>query len=107
MKYLINQQKSHMLTSALVLITMLPFQISPSGKNATPLNRPLAVAVFVDSAKILGLPMLKLRDSSGNRYQPEKTLMQEPMALLQKNAGVLYYSQDSLRKAYIQTYVKR
>ena len=96
-----------MLTSALVIITMLPFQVSPSGKNAAPLNQPLAVAVLVDSAKILGLPKFKLRDSNGNRYQPEKTLMQEPMALLQQNAGVLYSSQDSLRKAYIQTYVKR
>ena len=98
---------SSMLTSALVLITMLPLQVSPSGKNAIPFSRPLAVAVFVDSAKILGLPKFKLRDSSGNRYQPEKTLMQEPMAVLQQNAGALYYSQDSLRKAYIQTYVKR
>jgi hypothetical protein len=86
---------------------MLPFQVSPSGKNAIPLNQPLTVAVFVDSAKILGLPKFKLRDSSGNRYQPEKTLMQEPMALLQQNAVVLYYSKDSLRKAYIQSYVKR
>ena len=96
-----------MLTSALVLITMLPFQISPSGKNAIPLNRPLTVAVFVDSAKILGLPKLKLRDSNGNRYKPEKTLMQEPMAVLQQNAGVLDYSQDSLRKTYIRNYVRR
>ncbi len=96
-----------MLTSALVLIAMLPFQVSPSGKNAIPLNQPLAVAVFVDSAKILGLPKFKLRDSNGNRYQPEKTLMQEPMATLQQSAGVAYYSQDSLRMAYIRAYIKR
>ena len=96
-----------MLTSALVLITMLPLQISPSGKSAIPLNRPLAVSVFIDSAKILGLPKFKLRDSSGNRYQPEKTLMQEPMALVLQNAGLLYYEHDSLRKAYIQSYVRR
>lgn len=106
MKYL-NKQKSPMLTSALVLITILPFQISPSGKNAAPLNRPLAVSAFVDSAKILGLPKLKLRDSNGNRYQPEKTLMQEPMALLLQNAGVVYFSQDGLRKTYIQAYIRR
>lgn len=96
-----------MLTSALVLITLLPLQVSPSGKNATPLNQPLAVAVFVDSAKILGLPKFKLRDSNGNRYQPEKTLMQEPMALLQQNAGVLNFSPNNLRKGYIQSYVRR
>lgn len=96
-----------MLTSALVLITMLPFQISPSGKYAVPLNHPLTVAVFVDGAKILGLPKFKLRDSSGNRYQPEKTLLQEPMALVLQNAGVMYFSQDGLRKTYIQAYIRR
>ncbi|ANJ00006.1 hypothetical protein A8O14_07930 [Polynucleobacter wuianus] len=96
-----------MLTSALVLITMLPLQVSPSGKDAIPFNRPLAVAVFVDSAKILGLPKFKLRDSNGNRYRPEKNLIQEPLAVLQQNAGLINASNENLRKSYIQSYVRR
>ena len=96
-----------MLTSALVIITMLPFQVSPSGKNAAPLNQPLAVAVFVDSAKILGLPKFRLRDSNGNPYLPEKTLLQEPLAILNDSAGVIFPAETNKRKAYIQTYVRR
>ena len=96
-----------MLISALVLITILPLQVSPSGKNAISLNRPLAVAVFLDSAKILGLPKFKLRDSSGNRYQPEKNLMQEPLAVLQQIAGLINAGNENLRKSYIQSYVRR
>ena len=96
-----------MLISALVLITILPLQVSPSGKNAISLNRPLAVAVFLDSAKILGLPKFKLRDSSGNRYQPEKILLQEPLAVLQQNAGLINASNENPRKTYIQSYVRR
>jgi len=96
-----------MLISALVLITILPLQVSPRGKNVIPFNRPLAVAVFLDSAKILGLPKFKLRDSSGNRYQPEKILLQEPLAVLQQNAGLINASNENLRKSYIQSYVRR
>jgi hypothetical protein len=110
MKFFSISSKIPMLTSALVVMTLLPWQISPSGQNAMPLNRPLTVAVFVDCAKILGLPKFRLRDSNGNRYQPHKTLIQEPMAILQQSAGVMYYSPNSpnsLRKAYIQSYVKR
>jgi hypothetical protein len=96
-----------MLTSALVLITMLPLQVSPSGKNIIPLNRPLAVAVFVDSAKILGLPKFKLRDSSGNYYLANKTLLQEPLATIHNSAGVIFSVEFNGRKAYIQTYLRR
>jgi hypothetical protein len=96
-----------MLTSALVLITMLPLQVSPSGQNAVPLNRPLAVAVFVDSAKILGLPKFRLRDSNGNPYLPDKTLLQEPLAILHESAGVIFTSEVNKRKAYIRSYVRR
>lgn len=107
MKFFSISSKIPMLTSALVVMTILPWQISTGGQNAIPLNRPLTVAAFVDCAKILGLPKFRLRDSNGNRYQPHKTLMQEPMAELQKNAGAIQYSSNSLRKAYIQSYVKR
>jgi hypothetical protein len=110
MKFFSISFKSPMLTSALVLMTILPWQISPNGQNAMPLNHPLTVAVFIDCAKILGLPKFRLRDSNGNRYQPHKSLMQEPMAVLQQSVGVMYYSPNSpnsLRKAYIQSYVKR
>lgn len=96
-----------MLTSALVLITMLPLQVSPSGKNAIPFNRPLAVAVLVDSAKILGLPKFRLRDSNGNPYLADKTLLQEPLAMVHDSAGVIFPAEISKRKAYIQTYVRR
>ena len=96
-----------MLTSALVLITMLPLQVSPSGKNAIPFNRPMAVAVFVDSAKILGLPKFRLRDSSGNFYFANKTLLQEPLATVHNSAGILFSAEFNGRKAYIQTYLRR
>ena len=96
-----------MLISALVLITMLPLQVSPSGKNAIPFNRPLAVAVFVDSAKILGLPKFRLRDSSGHPYLADKTLLQEPLATVHDSAGVLFSAGVNRRKAYIQTYLRR
>lgn len=96
-----------MLTSALVLITMLPFQISPSGKNATPWSRPLAVAVFVDSAKILGLPKFRLRYSNGSPYFVDKILLQEPMAIVNDSAAIIFPAENSQRKAYIQAYIRR
>ena len=96
-----------MLTSALVLITLLPLQVSPSGKSSIPLNRPLAVAAFVDSAKILGLPKFKLRDSNGNPYLPDKALLQEPLATVHDQAGIGFVSEMSKRKAYIVSYVRR
>jgi hypothetical protein len=107
MKKLSNFIKTSMLISALVLITLLPFQVSPSGKSSIPLNRPLAVAAFVDSAKILGLPKFKLRDSNGNPYLPEKILLQEPLAIVHDSAGIIFTSEVNKRKAYIQSYVRR
>jgi hypothetical protein len=95
-----------MLTSALVLITILPLQLSPSGRNVIPLNRPLAVSVFVDSAKIIGLPRLKLRDSKGNRYIPNKAMMFEPAALVHQQAGTAG-ERINPRRAFIQGYLKR
>ena len=96
-----------MLTSASVLISLLPLLVSPSGQSSVPISKPLAVAAFVDSAKILGLPKFKLRDSKGNLYQPDKTLLQEPLAHIQDSAGMTLINQISTRKAYIASYVRR
>jgi hypothetical protein len=93
--------------SSLVFITFMPLQVSPSGNSGVPLSRPLAVAAFVDSAKILGLPKLKLRDAKGNLYSPYKVMMYEPYALVHQYAGVPMVSEVTLRKAHIQSYVKR
>ena len=67
-----------MLTSALLLATILPFEVTPKDAIAPSLSRPVTVAAFVDSAKILGLPRLKLRDANGNRYIPNKAMLFEP-----------------------------
>jgi hypothetical protein len=93
--------------SSLVFITLMPLQVSPSGNSTVPLSRPLAVAAFVDSAKILGLPKLKLRDAKGNLYSPYKVMMYEPYAQVHQYAGVPMVSEVTLRKAQIQSYVKR
>ena len=96
-----------MLTSAFVLMTILPLQVCPSGQGAIPLNKPVAVGAFVDSAKILGLPKFKLRDRNGNPYHPDKTLLQEPLAHIQESAGISLMSEINKRKTYIASYVRR
>lgn len=93
--------------SSFVFITLLPLQISPTGKSTVPLSKPLAVAAYVDTAKILGLPRFKLRDGNGNPYLPEKTLLQEPLAMVHDSAGIIFTSEVNKRKAYIQSYVRR
>jgi hypothetical protein len=93
--------------STLVFITFMPLQVSPGGNSPVPISRPLAVAAFIDSAKILGLPKFKLRDDKGNLYSPYKTMMQEPYALLHQQAGMPMVSGLSVRKAYINSYVRR
>jgi len=95
-----------MLTSALVIISLIPLQVSPSGNLPIPLNTPLAVAAFLDTAKILGLPKFRLRDSSGNPYVPDKALLQEPLAAVHDQAGVFFTSDMNKRKAYIRNYVR-
>ena len=102
-----KSQKRAMLTSALVFITLMPLLVSPSGNSTVPLSKPLAVAAFVDSAKILGLPKLKLRDSNGNLYSPYKTMMYEPYALMHQQAGMPMVSELTIRKPYINSYVRR
>ena len=93
--------------STLILITFMPLQVSPSGKSTVPISRPLAVAAFVDSARILGLPKLKLRDSNGNMYITQKAMLQEPLAIVHQHAGMPMVSEVTLRKAYINSYVRR
>ena len=93
--------------STLILITFMPLQVSPSGKSTVPISRPLAVAAFIDSARILGLPKLKLRDSNGNIYIAQKAMMQEPLAIVHQHAGMPMVSEVTLRKAYINSYVRR
>lgn len=102
-----NKFHKEPMLSALVFITLLPLHVTASDSPRLMLDRPVSVVAFVDTAKILGFPRLKLRDGNGNRYQPEKTILQEPMAVIQESSGGMYYSQASLRKAYIQSYVKR
>ena len=93
--------------SSLVLITLLPLQISPSGQSPLPISKPLAVAAFVDTAKILGLPKFRLRDGKGNPYLPDKALLQEPLATIYDHADIVFVSEVSKRKAYILAYVRR
>ena len=93
--------------STLVFITLMPLQVSPGGNSPVPISKPLAVAAFVDSAKILGLPKLKLRDGNGKLYSPYKAMMHEPYALVHQHAGMPMVSEVSMRRAYINSYVRR
>ena len=93
--------------STLVFMTLMPLQVSPSGNSTVPISRPLAVAAFIDSAKILGLPKFKLRDSNGNLYSPYRVMMHEPLAIVQQHAGMPMVSELTMRKAYINSYVRR
>ena len=93
--------------STLVFITLLPLQVSPTGQSSVPISKPLAVVAFVDSAKILGLPKLKLRDDNGKLYSSYKVMMYEPYALVHQHAGMPMVSEVSMRRAYINSYVRR
>lgn len=85
----------------------MPLQVSPAGKSGVPLSTPLAVTAYVDASRILGLPKFRLRDRNGNPYLPEKTLLQEPLAIVHDNAGIIFTSEVNKRKAYIRSYVRR
>lgn len=93
--------------STLVFITLLPLQAGPSAQSSALVSKPLAVAAFVDSAKILGLPKFKLRDDRGNLYFRHKAMMQESLALINLHAGIPNVNEISTRKAYIASYVRR
>lgn len=92
--------------ASLVLITLMPLQVSPTGKSLVPISKPLAVAAFIDSAKILGLPKFKLRDSNGNLHSQYRVMMHEPYALVHQHAGQPMVSEVTARKAYINHYVR-
>jgi hypothetical protein len=102
-----NKFHKEPMLSTLVFFTLMPLQVSPTGQSTVPLSRPLVVAAYVDTAKILGLPKFKLRDSKGNIYSPYKAMMQEPSAIVLQHAGMPMVSDITMRKAYIQSYVKR
>lgn len=102
-----NKFHKEPMLSTLVFVTFMPLQVSPTGQSTVPLSRPLAVSAYVDTAKILGLPKFKLRDSKGNLYSPYKVMMQEPSAIVLQHAGMPMVSDITMRKAYIQSYVKR
>lgn len=93
--------------SAFIFVTLLPWQVNGISSSSRSLQKPLLVAAVVDGARIMGLPKLKLRDSRGNRYYAEKTIMQEPIAVIQASSDQILINRDSLRKAYIQSYIKR
>jgi len=93
--------------SALLFITLLPLQVSPSSQSSVPISRPLAVAAFIDSAKILGLPKFKLRDDKGTLYFPYRVMMYEPYALVHQQEGMPMVSELTMRKAFINSYVRR
>lgn len=93
--------------STLVFITLMPLQVSLTGKFGMPLSKPIVVAAFVDSARILGLPKFKLRDASGNLYLPYKAMMSEPYAMIYQHAGLSIVSELTVRKSYINSYVRR
>ena len=95
-----------MLTSALLLATILPFEITSKEAIAPSMSRPVTVAAFVDTAKILGLPRLKLRDSNGNRYIPNKAMAFESAALVNQQAGTAI-EEINPRRAFIQGYLRR
>jgi hypothetical protein len=107
MKKLNKQIAKNPLISSLIFISLLPLQVSPTGKSGVPISRPLAVAAYVDASKILGLPKFRLRDGNGNPYLPEKTILQEPLAMVHDSAGIIFASEVNKRKAYIQSYVRR
>jgi hypothetical protein len=85
----------------------MPLQVSPSGAAMLPLNKPLVVAAFIDSAQILGLPKFRLRDSSGNLYFANRAQLQESAAVLYRDSGTLIVTNQTKRKAYINAYVRR
>ena len=96
-----------MISGAVLMTLILPLQIAAHTGHPRPLNPFFVVGSFVDCAQILGFPRFRLRDSSGNPYLPGKILLQEPLATMYDSAGIIFVSEVSKRKAYIQSYVRR
>lgn len=97
-----------MLSGAVLMTLILPLQIAynPGGTGKF---APFFVAgAFADSARIIGIPRFRLRDSSGNPYLPDKALRQEPLATIYAQANfVVSELEAASRKRYIQSYVRR
>ena len=96
-----------MISGAILISIWLPMQVSGHSHQVGRVSPFFLVGAVVDSAQILGLPRFKLRDSNGNPYLKDKVLMQEPLALVNESAGMVFASEVNTRKAYILSYVRR
>ena len=96
-----------MISGVIIFSFLMPLQVNGGVFIKEPLFKPALVGAFVDSARILGLPKYRLRDSSGNTYLPNKALLQEPLSVLYRDSGMLMVSYQTKRKAYINSYVMR
>ena len=97
-----------MISGVIILSFLLPMQVQGGVFIREPLFKPVLVGAFVDSARILGLPKYRLRDSGGNTYSPNKTLLQEPLALINKEAGMTVSEIGATkRRPFISTYIRR
>lgn len=97
-----------MISGVVLMTLLLPAQIATFSPEKGRLESFFVVGAFVDCAKILGFPKLRLRDANGNPYLPDKVLLQEPLAQVLAGANVVISEAEvSRRKKYIQTYIKR
>ena len=96
-----------MICGLIILSFLMPMQVQGGVFTRKPLFKPVFVGAVVDSARILGLPKLYLRDSSGNPYFAYRALLQEPAAVLYRDSDILMMSPQTKRKAYINSYVRR
>ena len=86
----------------------MPLQVHGGVFIREPLFKPVLVGALIDSARILGLPKYRLRESSGKLYLPNKTLLQEPLALLNKEAGMMVSEVGGTkRRLFISSYTRR
>ena len=68
---------------------LLPAQIATQPGSGAAFEPFFVVGAFVDCAKILGLPKLRLRDKNGNPYLPDKAMSQEPLAQILSSANIV------------------
>lgn len=92
----------------MLMTFLLPLQIAAYSGNHMRPNHFFLVSSFVDTARILGLPKFRLRDSNGNPYLPDKVLTQEPLAMIYASADIVFSpAANAQRKQYILSYVRR
>jgi hypothetical protein len=97
-----------MISGVVLMTLLLPAQIAAYSSPERGVRPLFVVGAFVDSARILGLPKFRLRDSKGGLFMADKVLLQESLALIHREAGVLASELDSSkRKLYILAYLKR